>query len=73
MVFFFVEVQKCVVKDVQKKIVKVEVVEVKYVDKIVKSVIIIKCIERNKKKFVIVVIGFEVFDFELKKVLYLVI
>ena len=63
-----VEAQKRAAKDAQKKTAKAEAAEAKHADKMAKSVITIKRIERNKKKFVTAVIGLEAFDLELKKV-----
>ncbi|EFZ00166.1 Translation initiation factor SUI1 [Metarhizium robertsii ARSEF 23] len=63
-----VEAQKRAAKDAQKKTAKAEAAEAKQADKIANSVITIKRIERNKKKFVTAVIGLEAFGLELKKV-----
>ncbi|CAM1507092.1 Fc.00g067330.m01.CDS01 [Cosmosporella sp. VM-42] len=63
-----VEAQKRAAKDAQKKAAKAEAAEAKQVEKLAKSVITIKRIERNKKKFVTAVIGLEAFGLELKKV-----
>lgn len=64
-----VEAQKRAAKDAQKKTAKAEAAEQKQADKLAKSVITIKRIERNKKKFVTAVIGLEAFGLELKKVM----
>jgi density-regulated protein DRP1 len=63
-----VEAQKRAAKDAQKKAAKAEAAEQKHADKLATSVVTIKRIERNKKKFVTAVIGLEAFDLELKKV-----
>ncbi|KAF9766307.1 Translation machinery-associated protein 22 [Fusarium sp. DS 682] len=63
-----VEAQKRAAKDAQKKTAKAEAAEAKHADLLAKSVVTIKRIERNKKKFVTAVIGLESFDLELKKV-----
>ncbi|KFA64485.1 hypothetical protein S40285_01040 [Stachybotrys chlorohalonatus IBT 40285] len=63
-----VEAQKRAAKDAQKKTAKAEAAEQKHADKIATSVVTIKRIERNKKKFVTAIIGLEAFDLELKKV-----
>jgi hypothetical protein len=63
-----VEAQKRAAKDAQKKTAKAEAAEAKHADMLAKSVITIKRIERNKKKYVTAVIGLESFDLELKKV-----
>ncbi|KAM4059599.1 translation initiation factor SUI1 domain-containing protein [Hirsutella rhossiliensis] len=63
-----VDAQKRAAKDAQKKAAKAEAAEQKQADKLAKSVITIKRIERNKKKFVTAVIGLEAFGLELKKV-----
>lgn len=63
-----VEAQKRAAKDAQKKAAKAEAAEAKQADKMANSVITIKRIERNKKKFVTAVIGLEAFGLELKKV-----
>ncbi|CAJ0546188.1 Ff.00g096610.m01.CDS01 [Fusarium sp. VM40] len=63
-----VEAQKRAAKDAQKKTAKAEAAEAKHADMLAKSVITIKRIERNKKKYVTAVIGLELFDLELKKV-----
>ncbi|KAK7423328.1 Translation machinery-associated protein 22 [Neonectria punicea] len=63
-----VEAQKRAAKDAQKKTAKAEAAEAKQVEKLAKSMITIKRIERNKKKYVTAVIGLEAFGLELKKV-----
>ncbi|KHN95293.1 Translation initiation factor SUI1 [Metarhizium album ARSEF 1941] len=63
-----VEAQKRAAKDAQKKTAKAEAAEAKQADKMANSVVTIKRIERNKKKFVTAVIGLEAFGLELKKV-----
>lgn len=63
-----VEAQKRAAKDAQKKTAKAEAAEAKQADKLATSKIIIKRIERNKKKYVTAVIGLELFGLELKKV-----
>ncbi|PNY27149.1 Translation machinery-associated protein 22, partial [Tolypocladium capitatum] len=63
-----VEAQQRAAKDAQKKAAKAEAAEAKHADKLAKSVVTIKRIERNKKKFVTAVIGLEAFGLELKKV-----
>ncbi|KAG6012169.1 Translation machinery-associated protein 22 [Claviceps lovelessii] len=63
-----VDAQKRAAKDAQKKTAKAEAAEAKQADKIANSVVTIKRIERNKKKYVTAVIGLEAFGLELKKV-----
>ncbi|EON96837.1 putative translation machinery-associated protein 22 protein [Phaeoacremonium minimum UCRPA7] len=63
-----VEAQKRAEKDAQKKTAKAEAAEAKQADKRAHSTVIIKRIERNKKKFVTAVSGLEAFDLDLKKV-----
>lgn len=63
-----VDAQKRAAKDAQKKAAKAEAAEAKQADLLAKSVVTIKRIERNKKKFVTAVIGLENFGLELKKV-----
>ncbi|ATY63436.1 Density-regulated protein DRP1 [Cordyceps militaris CM01] len=62
-----VEAQKRAAKDAQKKTAKAEAAEAKQADKLAKSIITIKRIERNKRKFVTAVIGLETFGLDLKK------
>lgn len=63
-----IEAQKRAEKDAQKKTAKAEAAEQKQADKRASSTVIIKRIERNKRKFVTAVSGLEAFDLELKKV-----
>lgn len=63
-----VDAKKRAARDAQKKAAKAEAAEAKQADKLAKSTITIKRIERNKKKFVTAVIGLEAFGLELKKV-----
>lgn len=62
------DAQKRAAKDAQKKAAKAEAAEAKQADKLANSVVTIKRIERNKKKFVTAVSGLEPFGLELKKV-----
>lgn len=62
------DAQKRAARDAEKKAAKAEAAEAKQADKLAKSVITIKRIERNKKKFVTAVIGLEAFGLDLKKV-----
>ena len=57
-----------VLKDAQKKAAQAEKAEQKQASKIANSVVTIKRVERNKRKFVTAVSGLEAFDLELKKV-----
>lgn len=66
-----IEAQKRAAKDAQKKTAKAEAAEQKQADKLAASVVTIKRIERNKKKFVTAVIGLEAFGLDLKKVCYI--
>lgn len=52
----------------RKKTAKAEAAEQKQADKLRSSTVIIKRIERNKRKYVTAVSGLEAFDLELKKV-----
>ncbi|KAG8164993.1 hypothetical protein KVR01_005268 [Diaporthe batatas] len=63
-----VEAQKRAEKDALKKTAKAEAAEQKQADKRAASVVTIKRIERNKRKYVTSVSGLEAFDLELKKV-----
>lgn len=63
-----VEAQKRAEKDAQKKTAKAEAAAAKEADKRASSTVVIKRIERNKRKFVTAVSGLEAFDLELKKV-----
>ncbi|KAF4122468.1 Translation initiation factor 1 (eIF-1/SUI1) [Geosmithia morbida] len=62
------DAQKRAARDAEKKAAKAEAAEAKQADKLAKSIITIKRIERNKKKFVTAVIGLEAFGLDLKKV-----
>ncbi|RDA83004.1 hypothetical protein CP532_4402 [Ophiocordyceps camponoti-leonardi (nom. inval.)] len=62
-----VEAQARAAKDAQKKTAKAEAAEQKQADKLAKSVVTIKRIERNKKKFVTAIVGLEAFGLDLKK------
>lgn len=63
-----VEAQKRAAKDAQKKAAQAEKAEQKQADKIANSVVTIKRVERNKRKFVTAVVGLEAFGLDLKKV-----
>ncbi|KAK5654949.1 hypothetical protein OQA88_6706 [Cercophora sp. LCS_1] len=63
-----VEAQERAAKDAKKKAAKAEAAEQKHADKLANSVVTIKRIERNKRKFVTAVSGLEAFGLELKKV-----
>ncbi|KAK6958079.1 Translation machinery-associated protein 22 [Daldinia eschscholtzii] len=63
-----VEAQKRAAKDAQKKAAQAEKAEQKQADKIANSVVTIKRVERNKRKFVTAVSGLEAFGLDLKKV-----
>ncbi|CAJ2513313.1 Uu.00g014320.m01.CDS01 [Anthostomella pinea] len=63
-----VDAQKRAAKDAQKKAAQAEKAEQKQADKIANSVITIKRVERNKRKYVTAVSGLEAFGLELKKV-----
>lgn len=63
-----VEAQKRAVKDAIKKTAKAEAAEQKVAEKRATSTIVIKRIERNKRKYVTAVSGLEAFDLDLKKV-----
>jgi density-regulated protein DRP1 len=63
-----VEAQERAAKDAKKKAAKAEAAEQKQADKIANSVVTIKRIERNKRKYVTSVSGLEAFGLELKKV-----
>ncbi|KAK4142649.1 translation machinery-associated protein 22 [Dichotomopilus funicola] len=62
------EAQERAAKDAAKKAAKAEAAEQKQADRLAKSVITIKRIERNKRKYVTSVTGLEAFGLELKKV-----
>ena len=55
-------------KDAKKKAAKAEAAEQKQADRLANSVVTIKRIERNKRKYVTTVSGLEAFGLELKKV-----
>lgn len=55
-------------KDAKKKAAKAEAAEQKQADKLAHSVVTIKRIERNKRKYVTAVAGLEAFGLDLKKV-----
>ena len=63
-----VEAQERAAKDAKKKAAKAEAAEQKQADKIANSVVTIKRIERNKRKYVTSVSGLEAFGLDLKKV-----
>ncbi|KAJ4396897.1 Translation machinery-associated protein 22 [Gnomoniopsis smithogilvyi] len=63
-----VEAQKRAEKDSAKKAAKAEAAEQKIADLRATSTVVIKRIERNKRKYVTAVSGLEAFDLELKKV-----
>lgn len=63
-----VEAQKRAEKDAIKKTAKAEAAEQKVAEKRATSTIVIKRIERNKRKYVTAVSGLEAFDLDLKKV-----
>ncbi|KAI2616417.1 translation machinery-associated protein 22 [Hypomontagnella submonticulosa] len=63
-----IEAQKRAAKDAQKKAAQAEKAEQKQADKIANSVITIKRVERNKRKYVTAVSGLEAFGLDLKKV-----
>lgn len=63
-----VEAQKRAAKDAQKKAAQAEKAEQKQASKMANSVITIKRVERNKRKFVTAVQGLEAFNLDLKKV-----
>ncbi|KAH7031614.1 translation initiation factor SUI1 [Microdochium trichocladiopsis] len=63
-----VEAQKRAAKDAQKKTAQAEKAEQKHADKVANSVVTIKRIERNKRKYVTAVSGLEAFNLDLKKV-----
>lgn len=62
------EAQERAAKDAKKKAAKAEAAEQKQADKLANSVVTIKRIERNKRKYVTSVSGLEAFGLELKKV-----
>ncbi|TPX17468.1 uncharacterized protein E0L32_003111 [Thyridium curvatum] len=63
-----VEAQKRAAKDAQKKTAKAEAAEAKKADQRAHSMVTVKRIERNKRKFVTSVSGLEAFGLDLKKV-----
>ncbi|KAI0478684.1 translation machinery-associated protein 22 [Xylariaceae sp. FL0804] len=63
-----IEAQKRAAKDAQKKAAQAEKAEQKQADRIASSVVTIKRVERNKRKFVTAVSGLEAFGLDLKKV-----
>lgn len=63
-----VDAQKRAEKDAQKKAAKAEAAEQRNAEKIASSKVIIKRVERNKRKFVTEVSGLEHFGLDLKKV-----
>ncbi|KAI0197772.1 translation initiation factor SUI1 [Astrocystis sublimbata] len=63
-----VEAQKRATKDAQKKAAQAEKAEQKQADKKANSIVTIKRVERNKRKYVTAVSGLEAFGLELKKV-----
>lgn len=63
-----VAAQERAAKDAKKKAAKAEAAEQKHADKLANSVVTIKRIERNKRKFVTAVSGLEAFGLDLKKV-----
>ena len=60
--------QERAAKDAAKKAAKAEAAEQKQADKLANSMVTIKRIERNKRKYVTAVSGLEAFGLELKKV-----
>jgi hypothetical protein len=63
-----VAAQERAAKDAAKKAAKAEAAEQKQADKLANSMVTIKRIERNKRKYVTAVSGLEAFGLELKKV-----
>lgn len=63
-----VDAQKRAEKDAHKKALKAEAAEAKLAQTIASSKVIIKRVERNKRKFVTTVTGLEAFSLENKKV-----
>ncbi|KAK5126896.1 Translation machinery-associated protein 22 [Meristemomyces frigidus] len=63
-----VDAQKRAEKDAQKKAAKAEANEVREAEKRASSKIIIKRVERNKRKYVTEIAGLEAFGLDLKKV-----
>ncbi|KAJ1333044.1 density-regulated protein [Microdochium nivale] len=62
------DAQKRAAKDAQKKTAQAAKAEQKHADKVANSVVTIKRIERNKRKYVTTVAGLEAFNLDLKKV-----
>jgi len=62
------DAQKRAAKDAQKKAAKAEAAEARLADKISNSLVTIKRVERNKRKYVTAVSGLEAFGLDLKKV-----
>ncbi len=62
------EAQQRAAKEAQKKAAKAEAAEQKHADKLANSIVTVKRIERNKRKFVTAVSGLEAFGLDLKKV-----
>ncbi|KAK0633471.1 translation initiation factor SUI1 [Immersiella caudata] len=62
------EAKERAAKDAKKKAAKAEAAEQKNADRLANSVVTIKRIERNKRKYVTSVLGLEAFGLELKKV-----
>ncbi|CAP68005.1 uncharacterized protein PODANS_1_18740 [Podospora anserina S mat+] len=62
------EAQERAAKDAKKKAAKAEAAEQKQAEKLSNSVVTIKRIERNKRKYVTSVSGLEAFGLDLKKV-----
>ncbi|KAK0717042.1 translation initiation factor SUI1, partial [Lasiosphaeria miniovina] len=62
------EAQERAAKDAKKKAAKAEAAEQKHADRLANSVVTIKRIERNKRKYVTAVSGLEAFGLDLKKV-----
>ena len=63
-----VAAQERAAKDAKKKAAQAEKAEQKQADKMANSVVTIKRVERNKRKYVTAVSGLEAFGLELKKV-----
>jgi len=63
-----VDAQKRAAKDAQKKAAKAEAAEARQADKVANSIVHIKRVERNKRKYVTAVSGLEAFGLDLKKV-----
>jgi density-regulated protein DRP1 len=62
-----IDAQKRAAKDAQKKAAKAEAAEQKQAATLASSVVYIKRVERNKRKYVTAVIGLEAFGLDLKK------